>query len=86
MRNRNEFVKAISEVVNRYSIENGSNTPDFILADYIADVVDAWNEAVRRREAWYGRDTLVTNPPKPVGISKGCYGSCQMGNGPCDCR
>jgi hypothetical protein len=32
---RLEFQQGLMDLVNRHSIENGSNTPDFILADYL---------------------------------------------------
>lgn len=44
------FRKALEELINEYSKENGSNTPDFILADYLIDCLDAFDNAVNRRE------------------------------------
>lgn len=49
------FCKNLAQVLNTHSIENGSNTPDFILAHVVAMVLHAWNTGVMRREAWYGR-------------------------------
>lgn len=54
------FEEALQSLINRYSKENGSDTPDFILAKYLADCLAAWNSAVKSREKWYGRE------PKPV--------------------
>jgi hypothetical protein len=42
-------------LLNRYSAENGSDTPDFVLAEYLLGCLLAFDAAVRRREAWYGR-------------------------------
>jgi hypothetical protein len=42
-------------LLNRYSAENGSNTPDFILAQFLDDSLLAFDHAVNAREAWYGR-------------------------------
>lgn len=50
------FEEEIRSVINRHSKENDSNTPDFILAQYICVCLDAWNIATQQREAWYGRD------------------------------
>lgn len=47
---------AITREVNKWSAENGSNTPDFILAEYLMDCLKAWNKGVTRRESWYGRE------------------------------
>jgi hypothetical protein len=48
------FVKELEHTINRYSQENGSNTPDFVLAEFLQDCLNAWNKACRRREEWYG--------------------------------
>ena len=49
------FTKDLEGVINRYSKENGSNTPDFILAEFLTQVLVAWDGAIRSREEWYGR-------------------------------
>ncbi len=46
----------IRSAINRHSAENGSNTPDFILAQYLEACLAAFDVAVQRRETWYGRD------------------------------
>jgi hypothetical protein len=52
-----EFVKDIESTVNKYSKENDSNTPDFILAEFLRDCLHAWNASVTAREKWYGRES-----------------------------
>lgn len=49
------FRKELEDLINRYSLENGSNTPDFILADYVRDAIRSFDKAVIARELWYGR-------------------------------
>lgn len=51
-----EFDRELSYLINRYSQENGSDTPDWILAKYLNDCLANWNHAVSAREKWYGRD------------------------------
>jgi hypothetical protein len=46
----------LERAINRVSAENGSNTPDFILADYLTSCLAAFDRAVQERERWYGRD------------------------------
>lgn len=46
----------LAAVLNYYSAENASNTPDFILAQYLLACLAAWNTGVQQRETWYGRD------------------------------
>ncbi len=50
-----EFRKEIESVINKHSQENVSNTPDFILATYILGCLNAFDTAVLKREAYYGR-------------------------------
>lgn len=49
------FEQELEELINRYSKENESNTPDFILAEYILNALNAFNVATNHRETWYGR-------------------------------
>lgn len=51
------FSAKLQELINSHSIENGSNTPDFILAEYLRGCLDNFDMCVRRREEWYGRIT-----------------------------
>lgn len=52
------FRKELEVVINRHSMENGSDTPDFILAEYLGDCLSAYDRAVTRRERWYGRTAM----------------------------
>jgi hypothetical protein len=45
----------IQTAINRNSAENGSNTPDWILAQYLIGCIKAWDDAMMERERWYGR-------------------------------
>jgi hypothetical protein len=49
------FVQKLENLINSYSIENESNTPDYILAAYIRESLNAYNNAINARENWYGR-------------------------------
>jgi hypothetical protein len=61
---------ALRQTLNAHSAENGSDTPDFILADLLFDVLSAYNTAVRARERWYGRERVGEGvgsaPPPPT--------------------
>ncbi len=50
-----EFRQEIQHLINRRCMENGSNTPDFILAEYLQGCLDTFDKAVMAREKWYGR-------------------------------
>lgn len=55
----------VASVLNRYSAENASNTPDFILAMFLLSCLDAWNTGVQQRETWYGRNAAPSAPVAP---------------------
>lgn len=42
------FSEALTRLINYHSMETGSGTPDFILADFLADSLTAFDRAVRR--------------------------------------
>jgi hypothetical protein len=54
------FEKELEQLLNKYSQENGSDTPDFILAKYLNECLTNWNHAVSAREKWYGRGCQAT--------------------------
>ncbi len=64
MRERTKFEEELEVLINRHSVENGSNTPDFMLAAYLVDCLKAFDAAVRWRSSWYGNspDRNVTQP------------------------
>jgi len=47
------FEKELTALINKYSMENGSNTPDFILASYMAACLQTWNIVTTARDRWY---------------------------------
>ena len=49
------FTSELKDLINKYSKENGSNTPDFILADYLSNCLTNFDHMVKWREKWYGR-------------------------------
>ena len=53
------FEDELLTLLNRFSQENESNTPDYILRDYLLDCLHAYNRALQIREKWYGRE--ITN-------------------------
>ena len=53
--------KAVEELINIESRENESNTPDFILAEFMVRCLDAFEIASNRREVWYGVELDILN-------------------------
>lgn len=52
---RQKFEADLEEIINKNSKENKSDTPDFILAQYLKRCLCAFDSAVNQREIWYGR-------------------------------
>lgn len=53
------FRQELTALINRFSRENGSNTPDFILAKFMVSTLEMFDRAVLERDHWYGK----TNSP-----------------------
>lgn len=54
--NFEQFKKDLEALINKHSMENGSDTPDFMIADYLCKCLIAYNKTIEQRERWYGRD------------------------------
>lgn len=54
-----DFQKELTELINRHSKESGSDTPDFILAQYLIWCLNAYNRTIQAREKWYGREVGI---------------------------
>jgi hypothetical protein len=54
------FEQELTVLINRHSVENGSDTPDFILAAYIEGCLELFARAAKARDGWYGHKTLST--------------------------
>jgi hypothetical protein len=61
-----QFEKELEILINRYSKENDSDTPDFILAKYLNECLDNFSAAVKQREEWYGRQLHISDLPEDI--------------------
>jgi hypothetical protein len=68
------FERELKCLINRYSQENASNTPDFIIAQFLLGCLAAWNQGVQQRETWYGRDARPSGGSGPVPIDQPAAG------------
>ena len=53
----------LANLLNEFSAENGSDTPDFVLASYLVNCLNAFDLAVCERERWYDRPIPNRAPP-----------------------
>lgn len=65
---RPDFISELRDLINKHSIENNSNTPDFILAQYLTQCLRAWNMAVTHRDKWYGSAKKEATEPVQGGM------------------
>jgi hypothetical protein len=60
-----QFRQELESLINCHSRENGSDTPDFILADYLMGCLTAFDKATTNRAYWYGHKTQPVPAPDP---------------------
>jgi len=59
------FRRELEKLINKYSMENGSDTPDFILAKYLTDCLQAFDTAISHRGRWFS-STRHSIPPSAI--------------------
>jgi len=65
-----EFELALKELINRYSVENVVDMPDFLLADMICRMIDAMGPSFKKTLDWHGCDN-VCHPRSQPGALEG---------------
>ena len=60
------FKKDLEQLINRHSIENTMDMPDFIMAEMICKVIEAMGPSVKQTLDWHGCDS-VCHPKKEAG-------------------
>ena len=61
-RNIAEFKQQLEEILNRNSMENTSNTPDWVLAKYLYNCLQSFDIATQERDKWYGIAPVPSDP------------------------
>lgn len=67
------LAEAIRDVLNKQGRDCQSNTPDYILANYLEACLVAFENAIQQREYYHGRDPRST-VPKPRRTATGLGG------------
>lgn len=49
------FKTQLTRLINHHSLEGGSDTPDFLLADYLVQCLAVFDVTITHREAWHRR-------------------------------
>ncbi len=50
-----DFRKELTDLINTRSLETESNTPDFVLAEYLEGCLNTFDKAVNKRSDWYAK-------------------------------
>ena len=56
----------LAVILNHHSRENESNTPDFILAEFMVGCLKMFEGTTRRRERWYGKHLEIGGAVRPA--------------------
>lgn len=62
------FESELKTLINRYSLENGSNTPDYILADHLKKCLIVFDATIQDRAKWHGE--VLPRVPIDVEIAR----------------
>jgi len=65
---KDTFSSELEVLINKYSMENGSNTPDFILKEYVLRCLENYDLTLRQREQWFGRPIGYVDPENVIHI------------------
>lgn len=55
-RRMDDFMKELSVLLNRYGKDSDTNTPDYILAEYLKSCIESFERAIDLRDAWHNKD------------------------------
>ena len=53
------FREELMVLLNSHSMEGGSGTPNFMLADYLMGCLEAYTKTVRQRSKWYDHEDYI---------------------------
>jgi hypothetical protein len=66
------FEHDLMDLINRHSLENESDTPDYVLATYLVSCLESYNEAVNSRKEYFVDNRLLPQFPtiRSEGLTK----------------
>ena len=53
---REAFARELKMLINKYSLENDSDTPDFILTEHLIQSLELFHQTSNMRRSWYSDD------------------------------
>jgi len=80
----NRFQKELEDLINKHSLENNSDTPDFILAEYLMSCLNTWNVFSNKRRDWYRPESVGTEIlGPPITLAEKCNSEGKLGDSNC---
>ncbi len=70
MEHMKTFEEELTELINRHSIENVVDMPDFILSGMICRMIEVIGPSVKNTLDWHGCDSVCHPNLKPISRSK----------------
>lgn len=64
--NSTQFLKDLEEIINKNSMESQSDTPDYILAEYLENCLNNFGTTIQKRGEWYGREPKADATPRAI--------------------
>ena len=64
------FRKDLEAIINAHGIEEKSNTPDFILAQFLIVSLMNLEEIIKERDKWYDHEEVIENLEKNNSVLK----------------
>ena len=52
-----EFKKDLEVIINKHSIENKLDMPDFLIAEMLCNIIDGMSSPIKRNLDWHGCDS-----------------------------
>lgn len=56
-----DFERELAALLNKYSMDNATNTPDFILARHIIRDLDTYRETKQENDSWHNSNMKAAN-------------------------
>lgn len=54
-----DFQSELCALINKHSVEQCGDVPDYILARYLCDCIEAFHVAAKSRDKWFGQDLRI---------------------------
>ena len=77
---RETLAREFASAINSNCIENTSDTPDYILGEYLVNCLEAFHEINHRRQTWYGKRLHINAEFDTNQIDNGPYPTAQESN------